>query len=102
MGLFDDAKAALLQAMRDELERRTLEEAARIFSTERTGPAPDFSERDFGRWSDKVSGSPSRSDSSSFKESGKERIDVFQYPAEKCSPRAGLGPPSSCPGAIWP
>jgi hypothetical protein len=49
-----------------------------------------FRDRDFGRWQSKVRPDeaerwqwpepPSRSDSSSFKESYKERPDVFQYP----------------------
>jgi hypothetical protein len=120
---------ALLRAMREELERRTLEEAERIFGGPlASGPRPSFGERDFGKWADKVRPgpgpdgwmhfelppefltesppcepfaegfrwthqndprtrgahyawrSPSRSDSASFKESHKERPDVFQYP----------------------
>lgn len=64
-----------LAAMREELERVTREAAERIFSSEATGPRPSFKERDFGRWSDKVREEPpSRSYSSSFKETGKERM----------------------------
>jgi hypothetical protein len=66
MGLFDEAKAALLQAMREELERRVLEEAGRIFETERTGPGPAFSERDFGRWGGKVRGRPGEDAADAF------------------------------------
>ena len=68
---------ALLRAMREELERRTLEEAERIFGTTASGPRPSFKERDFGRWSGKVGASPSRSDFSSFKESFGDESVIF-------------------------
>lgn len=49
----------LLRAMREELERRTAEEADRIFGGPlASGPRPSFKERDFGRWADKVRGAP--------------------------------------------
>jgi hypothetical protein len=89
MGLFDDAKAAMLQAMRDELERRVREEAGRIFSTERTGPAPDFSERDFGRWSGKVY----THDAADDLRYAAEREEVL-YGGTPCQAFAGVGAPS--------
>lgn len=65
-----------------------------IFDNPRTTPPPPFWARDFGRWSDKVEwptdgteafermsrrsdASPSRSDTSSFKDTNKERRSIF-------------------------
>jgi hypothetical protein len=55
MGLFDDARAELFRAMREELEKRTLEEAARIFGGGFAEGGPvRFEDRDFGRWNHKA------------------------------------------------
>jgi hypothetical protein len=55
MASFRGFSEEALRLMREELEKRTLEEAARIFGGEpRAGPAPAFGERDFGRWNHKA------------------------------------------------
>jgi hypothetical protein len=91
MGLFDDAREALLQAMRDELEKRTLEEAARIFGGGFAEGGPvRFEDRDFGRWNHKAD-ARARPEHHNCRSSGwthfelppeflAEAPDVFQYP----------------------
>ena len=62
----DRITEAMLQAMREELERRTREQADAIFGTTASGPRPSFKERDFGRWADKVRGEPGGDDADAF------------------------------------